>query len=180
MRIGIKLEKKHWVLISGMCVLAVMLVIFLFSSQNVDASDGLSGKITGVLMKILKKISELLPKGAESNTEYDPNYSFFNDLNHYVRKLAHVTEYALLGGTLTWHFRARTLFRDKLFTYKYALIGILTGFLYACSDEFHQIFVDGRGAQFKDVLIDTVGVCLGIGIVYIIVSYVNKKSSKNS
>lgn len=175
-----KLEKKHWVLISGACVLAVMLVIFLFSSQNVDASDGLSGKITRVLMKILKKIGELFPKGAEGNTEYDPNYSFFNDLNHYVRKLAHVTEYALLGGTLTWHLNAHTKYKNIVFSYKYCLIGILTGFLYACSDEIHQIFVDGRGAQFKDVLIDTFGVCLGIGIVYIINGYVNKRSPKNS
>ena len=32
----------------------------------------------------------------------------------------------------------------------------------ARSDEFHQLFVPGRGAQVKDVLIDTAGAIVGI------------------
>ena len=35
-------------------------------------------------------------------------------------------------------------------------------FLYACSDEFHQAFVPGRVGQFSDVLIDMIGVLLGV------------------
>jgi VanZ family protein len=37
------------------------------------------------------------------------------------------------------------------------LYAIMFVFLYACSDEIHQHFVDGRVAAFKDVLIDTAG-----------------------
>ena len=30
-------------------------------------------------------------------------------------------------------------------------------FLYACTDEFHQLFVPGRDGNFRDVIIDTSG-----------------------
>ena len=30
-------------------------------------------------------------------------------------------------------------------------------FLYACTDEFHQLFVPGRSGNFRDVIIDTSG-----------------------
>jgi VanZ family protein len=36
--------------------------------------------------------------------------------------------------------------------------------LYAVSDEVHQLFVPGRGAQVTDVLIDNAGAFVGIGI----------------
>jgi len=38
----------------------------------------------------------------------------------------------------------------------------LFSFGYALTDEFHQMFVDGRGASFTDCLIDTGGALLGI------------------
>ena len=34
--------------------------------------------------------------------------------------------------------------------------------LYAISDEVHQLFVPGRGAQVKDVFIDIAGAAVGI------------------
>lgn len=37
--------------------------------------------------------------------------------------------------------------------------------LYAISDEFHQSFIPGRGASFKDVCIDTLGGISGILVV---------------
>ena len=36
--------------------------------------------------------------------------------------------------------------------------------LFAMLDEFHQLFVPGRGAQVKDVIIDTTGAIVGIGV----------------
>jgi hypothetical protein len=40
---------------------------------------------------------------------------------------------------------------------------LLAGF-YGATDEFHQLFVAGRGASPADVLIDTVGATIGAGI----------------
>ena len=48
------------------------------------------------------------------------------------------------------------------------LIGIIGCLLYASSDEFHQIFVSGRTASVKDVLIDTCGSIVGILSYYFI------------
>ena len=66
-----------------------------------------------------------------------------------LRKLAHLIEYAVLGALLV-----RALARPEL--------AILAGGLYAASDEFHQHFVRGRHAAWYDVVIDTVGVTIGV------------------
>ncbi len=66
-----------------------------------------------------------------------------------LRKIAHLTEYAILGALLL-----RALGRPWL--------AILIGALYAVSDELHQHFVRGRHGAWYDVAIDTVGVTIGV------------------
>ena len=66
-----------------------------------------------------------------------------------LRKIAHLTEYAILGALLL-----RALGKPWL--------SILIGGLYAVSDEFHQHFVRGRHAAWYDVVIDTIGVTIGV------------------
>jgi VanZ family protein len=66
-----------------------------------------------------------------------------------VRKIAHLSEYAILGALLV-----RAIQRPA--------VAILAGGLYAVSDELHQHFVRGRHAVWYDVLIDTVGVTIGV------------------
>ena len=66
-----------------------------------------------------------------------------------LRKIAHLTEYAILGALLQ-----RALARPAL--------AITIGGLYAVTDEFHQHFVRGRHAAWYDVAIDTVGVAIGV------------------
>jgi len=66
-----------------------------------------------------------------------------------LRKLAHTAEYALLGALLI-----RAIGRPA--------VAILAGGLYAASDEIHQSFVRGRHGAWTDVLIDTVGVTIGV------------------
>ena len=41
-------------------------------------------------------------------------------------------------------------------------LAILAGALYAASDEIHQSFVRGRHGAWYDVVIDTVGVTIGV------------------
>ena len=66
-----------------------------------------------------------------------------------ARKLAHLGEYAVLGGLL-----ARAL------AHKPAAFAL--GSLYATTDEIHQAFVAGREATPLDWGIDTVGVAAGV------------------
>lgn len=78
--------------------------------------------------------------------------SIFGDLATFIiRKGAHFTEYFILYILI---FRVLKMYYSKR---KSLIMGILCVFLYACSDEFHQYFIEGRVASFKDVLIDTSG-----------------------
>jgi VanZ family protein len=66
-----------------------------------------------------------------------------------LRKGAHLTEYAVLGGLLY-----RALDREAL--------ALAVGIAYAATDELHQYFVRGRHASPVDVAIDAVGVAVGM------------------
>jgi len=69
-----------------------------------------------------------------------------------LRKVAHVTEYAILGALLL-----RALRRP--------VPAWLAGVAYAASDELHQHFVSGRHGSAVDVALDAAGVLLGV-VVY--------------
>jgi VanZ family protein len=45
------------------------------------------------------------------------------------------------------------------------IITFIFCFLYAVSDEVHQIFVPGRAFAIRDIIIDTSGAALGLGII---------------
>ncbi|HEX7144968.1 MAG TPA: VanZ family protein [Gaiellaceae bacterium] len=66
-----------------------------------------------------------------------------------LRKGAHITEYAVLGGLLY-----RALNREAL--------ALAAGIAYAATDELHQHFIRGRHASPVDVAIDAVGVAVGM------------------
>ena len=66
-----------------------------------------------------------------------------------LRKLAHLVEYAILGGLLL-----RALRREPA--------AVALGSLYAVTDEIHQSFVAGRHGSPLDWLIDTLGVVAGV------------------
>ncbi len=70
-----------------------------------------------------------------------------------LRKLAHVTEYALL--TFLWW---RALHGLGMRSALPAAIAI--SLLYACTDEFHQTFVDGRHGTPVDVGVDSIGIAI--------------------
>jgi VanZ family protein len=66
-----------------------------------------------------------------------------------LRKLAHMTEYAVLGFLLL-----RAIGRE--------LPAVAIGVAYAVTDEIHQSFVEGRHGAWYDVALDAVGVLVGI------------------
>lgn len=124
-------------------MLCWMVVIFMFSAEPDTESSELSGSVSYRIVSVVNTITashwdekELLDK-AEL-------------IDYPVRKCAHMSEYAILTllDFLTFSFlHGRGRF----------LIPIGVTFLYACTDEFHQLFVPGRAGRFTDVLIDTTG-----------------------
>jgi len=77
------------------------------------------------------------------------------DLIHeLIRKAVHVAEYFILGLLLFRAFRSDSSQKWRPQWTIYAVIGVM---LYAACDEFHQSFVDSRGASLADVVIDSAG-----------------------
>ena len=69
-----------------------------------------------------------------------------------LRKLGHVTGYALL--TAAWAWALQGVVRRPV------VWAVAISFLYACSDEYHQTFVPGRFGSPIDVGVDSIGMAL--------------------
>lgn len=78
-----------------------------------------------------------------------------------VRKCAHVSEFFILG-ILVINLVSKYNVKHIYF------ISFIICVLYSSSDEFHQLFVPGRSGQVTDVLIDLIGVVLGLLLVFLI------------
>ena len=142
--------------ILGILILANMTVIFLFSAQDGAKSSETSGKVTeGVVQVIIKDFDKLPPTQQDTIVqEYHPP----------MRKIAHMAEFCTLGALiflflLTW--KGKILPR--------LLIALGATFLYACSDELHQMLSENRGPQFKDVLIDLAGAVIGCTLILLLI-----------
>lgn len=124
-------------------VIIWMIVVFRFSNQNGTKSQGSSDIITNKIVEISDDYFALDIKSSEDTISF------------VVRKLAHFSIY-FLGGILIYNF-INTFSINK----KYIIIfSIVLGVVYACTDELHQLFIDGRSAQMMDVFIDSCGVVL--------------------
>jgi VanZ family protein len=66
-----------------------------------------------------------------------------------LRKLAHLTEYGVLGALLLRAIRS-------------PVAGVVVATLYAVTDEVHQLFVEGRHGAPLDVGIDAAGALAGV------------------
>lgn len=138
-------EKKHHFL-PWLIVVAWMGIIFYLSSQPAHVSNALSKGFTESLTALIQRY---FPKDLEG----------FALMNHRVRKYAHFFVFLGLGFCVSWAM-TKTPYKKFERTIRVFIFCVL----YAVFDETHQLFVPGRGAQIKDVLIDTIGASVGITI----------------
>ncbi len=89
----------------------------------------------------------------------------------FIRKGAHFIVYMLLGVLIL-----RVLLRLHLPFYQRYIIAIITGILYAISDEWHQSFTIHRTPLVADVILDSIGVLIGITIFIIMKHLIKGKS----
>lgn len=80
------------------------------------------------------------------------------DGGHLVRKLAHFTEFAVLGALLGWLFAMLG---------KGPLPAFAWGVAAACADETIQRFVPDRGPGLGDVALDSCGVAAGLVLLFL-------------
>ena len=94
----------------------------------------------------------------------DPHISWaaLNTIQIAIRKLGHLTEYAILAGLLWRALRSGTGATMKM-SILFGIVFIACGG-FAASDEFHQSFVPSRTASAHDVMIDLCGALIGLTI----------------
>ena len=132
---------KRWILY----IVLGLIVFFIWdnSLQNGGNSDGFSLIFAEWLAPIADKLGF---------------YGNIWALNRIVRKLAHLTEFTILGGVLYVVLR-------RYIEYGTVVKTIGVGIVIASLDEFIQLFSLGRSSQLSDVLIDTIGIIIGILVV---------------
>ena len=132
---------KRWILYIVLC----LIVFFIWdnSLQNGGTSDGFSLIFAKWIAPIANKLGF---------------YGNIWALNRIIRKLAHLTEFTILGGVLYTVLR-------RYIEYGTVVKTIGVGIVIASLDEFIQLFSLGRSSQLSDVLIDTVGIIIGISVV---------------
>jgi VanZ family protein len=82
-----------------------------------------------------------------------PNLKTNLEQDFLLRKIAHMVEFAIL--TLLLY---RAIKNETGRTNKAIISSLIIALFYACSDEFHQLFVRGRHGSLKDVGIDSIGI----------------------
>ena len=123
-----------------MCLtVAWIIFIFSFSMQSGEESSQISGGIVSQVLAVL------FPQG----------FAYAEQLEFFIRKLAHFTEYFILGVLVL-----QTLKQTKCT--KQVIVGVLICVLVASCDETIQLFSGGRSGKLADVVLDSVGAWCGV------------------
>ncbi|MEG3074295.1 MAG: VanZ family protein [Ruthenibacterium sp.] len=143
-----------------------MATIFGFSAQDGPETSSVSTEVTEAIVSVVNA----------GKMRVNPNHNSlqFQNLHHFVRKMAHFSIYCTLAFCVCGFFNTFAWRRVQI-----VLSSLSFCFLYACVDEFHQSFIAGRGPAFTDVLIDTSGAAIGIAVLLLAV-YLLAKITKNN
>ena len=156
--------QKTWVrILTTVLTLSVMAMIFFFSTEEAEQSDQTSGTITKQVLEITNPGYEKMPEPEKTE--------LYNSTQTIVRKVAHFTEFGLLGFSLRFCLESWLGSRRK----RLGPAAFLCGAGYAGLDELHQTLVDGRAGQWRDVGIDSSGVLAGVLAAAVILIWVKKK-----
>ena len=185
-------RRKGKLIFFGITTFAIMVFIFVQSAMP----DVVSAEESNLIVEFIRDIMEKASISV-SNQEM---------LSYLVRKGAHFTEYAVFGVSLLALGSEIALFgcfpagnekrdqsgsgrektekgtkiRREMSPKAVALIGWAAGTLYAVTDEIHQVFVPGRFGQIRDVIIDSMGVAMGIVILHIIMKASDRRKAQKN
>ena len=126
-------------------------VIFMMS--HLDGAK--SWYLTGEFLTVTKTGS------LDNESTYDEKMKSYDEDDSwnqmvFLRKLAHFTEYLVLAILLMNALLFRMSWKESV---KWTL---LIGIAYAIFDEVHQLFIPGRSGNVIDMMIDSLGVVMGL------------------
>ena len=130
------------------------LLIFFFSNENGEVSAGRTQSITNNTITAYEKVFDKEVKNRKK---------VHDNLEVVIRKTTHFGLYFILGVLTFLCLKEYNLDLRKQIIYSFIFC-----FLYAVSDEVHQIFTSDRGPRALDVLIDTLGSTTSIMIISLI------------
>lgn len=134
--------------------ITVVLIFFIWIQSCLPANA--SGKESSWVLNVLNTIAEFV--GIKSAFT-----------SHTIRKLAHFTEFAMLGIFLL--LTVNTFKLNRLKKYFFVFAGCLS---VAVCDECIQLIIPGRAGMIKDVILDFTGAFFGIILVSIIKYFLDK------
>ena len=134
----------------------MMYIIFTFSSQEGDLSSSFSSRASYMIVKAADYVFD-------TGLEEWQIKNYAQKIHGVTRKVAHMTEYFLLAVAVSFPLYVYGLHGIAL-----VLVAGLFCIAFAFTDEYHQSFVAGRQASYKDVGIDGFGILVGIILVRII------------
>lgn len=148
-------------------ILIVLTLCFIWGNSMV--SKTVSARISDSVLDGINWCAEKLGLGADFFTVMlDQDGDGLEEPTSYlIRKIAHVTEFSVLSALLWLRLEDRGRKRIPL--------TVLFGVAAAAADEIIQIF-SHRGSQIQDVLIDSGGVLLGLGIALALSALRRKKA----
>lgn len=166
-----------------------LVLIFLLSAQDATKSSDFSDAFTRLILNFLEPgehtEESALPDASGKADESDAAQTFANSFNSdtydpvpnrdwfgiapvffksFVRKTAHFFMFCGLGFLALCTIRS---YYGRPHIRVYASAWLFCIFCAVC-DEFHQLFVPGRGAQLSDVCLDSAGALTGVAIAFLV------------
>ena len=139
-------KKSCWLLVA-------LMVIFIFSNSAASAgtSNGMSLTVSEWVRPVLNTV------GLHPETDF---------LNFVIRKLAHFSEYALLGCLIAIAYRLQP------WSWMKSKAALLPFFIIPVLDENLQRFSAGRSCELRDMLIDSAGMAAGMFLAIVLLGIV--------
>lgn len=137
------MKKYRRYMITSAFLFAVLIAVWLFSQQAGDSSNSLSQYLTAEIIRFF----DLFHLGT-------PVQKFFYYID--LRKVAHLAVFALIGFLIIYLVPLNKVYLRVIVAFG---AGLVTGI----ADELHQSFSQDRIASWTDVLIDLLGIAVGVG-----------------
>lgn len=128
--------------------IAVMALIFMFSSQDADTSNDTSSQFVEIITENLIPNYDKLTSAEKAELN--------DELQHIVRKTAHGLIFLVLAATVFFALACSSVKPPLAF-----FLSWLIASAYAVTDEIHQLYVPGRACMVTDMLIDSSGALVG-------------------
>lgn len=156
-------------LVAFVPMIGMMCIIWGFSANTGEVSSEQSQGIVSRIIDCMEDITGVALSEEEQQIWEDR-------IHTPIRKLAHTTEYMIFALTVALPL-LQYIKRRKTICW----ITFLFCIIYAALDEIHQRFVPNRSGQFRDVIIDGIGIGIGIlvfSLVYRVAAKYNKPDNK--